>query len=203
MYKLKNVDQNKLDIMNAARELFQKFGIKKTTMDEIASGAKKSKTTIYQYFDNKEDIFFEVIKEETRMMFDKLNLEINKQKNSSDELKTYIKLSISEVKERILLFALLRGEIKLSALEPSKMKNEIDQFEKELVKNIIINGINANEFSKKHKKSAEHIALYIINFVRGLIFQIIFHDEMNKHISNDNQLDHFIDILISGLRSNL
>lgn len=48
---------NRDNILVAAGELFEKKGIGKTTMDEIAKVADYSKSTVYVYFKNKEEIF--------------------------------------------------------------------------------------------------------------------------------------------------
>lgn len=44
------------DILEAARGLFERYGFKKTTMDEIARAAGITKPTIYTYFKGKKDI---------------------------------------------------------------------------------------------------------------------------------------------------
>lgn len=52
---------NRENIVSAARELFEKKGIEKTTMDDIAKHADYSKSTIYVYFRSKEDIYNAIV----------------------------------------------------------------------------------------------------------------------------------------------
>src|SRR5690554_430358 len=47
-------EKMKNSIKKAARELFRRYGYKKTSVNEIAKRAKLSKATIYKYFDGKE-----------------------------------------------------------------------------------------------------------------------------------------------------
>ena len=54
------------DIIPCALTLFMKYGYKKTTVDEIASGARISKKTLYEVFPSKEEILREAIWRETR-----------------------------------------------------------------------------------------------------------------------------------------
>ena len=49
------------EILNGARELFQRFGFKKTTMEDIARQIGKSKSALYYYYKTKEDIFEAVV----------------------------------------------------------------------------------------------------------------------------------------------
>ena len=53
---------SKEKILNAAQKEFMQFGYTKVTVDEVAKSAGVSKKTIYQYFNSKEDIFWEVMK---------------------------------------------------------------------------------------------------------------------------------------------
>lgn len=47
-------------ILDAAKARFERFGVKKTTMDEIAKDIGISKTTVYEHFKSKEDLFVSV-----------------------------------------------------------------------------------------------------------------------------------------------
>ncbi|QDR82949.1 TetR/AcrR family transcriptional regulator [Sporomusa termitida] len=44
-------------ILDKAKERMERFGFKKTTMDEISKDCKISKKTIYEHFNDKEDMF--------------------------------------------------------------------------------------------------------------------------------------------------
>lgn len=54
---------NKDNIIRAAKELFSKQGIERTTMDEIAKKADYSKSTIYVYFKSKDEIYNHILYE--------------------------------------------------------------------------------------------------------------------------------------------
>lgn len=47
-------------ILDAAKARFERFGVKKTTMDEIAKDVGISKKTVYELFKSKEDLFISV-----------------------------------------------------------------------------------------------------------------------------------------------
>ena len=55
-------------IIEAARMLFNKYGFKKVTMDEIAREANVTKRTVYSYFSSKEELFKCIINEELENM---------------------------------------------------------------------------------------------------------------------------------------
>jgi len=61
---MKNDNNQKEIIIAAATTLFSRFGLDKTTMEDIAKAAKKGKSSLYYYFKSKEQVFAEVIKNE-------------------------------------------------------------------------------------------------------------------------------------------
>jgi AcrR family transcriptional regulator len=56
--------EQKAVIITEATKLFSRFGLEKTTMEDIAKAAGKGKSTLYYYFRSKEDVFADVIKAE-------------------------------------------------------------------------------------------------------------------------------------------
>ncbi|NIF06600.1 TetR/AcrR family transcriptional regulator [Chryseobacterium sp. Tr-659] len=54
-------DQLSEQILNAASELYLKYGFKKVTMDDISKAIGKSRTSIYYYFKNREEVFHAVL----------------------------------------------------------------------------------------------------------------------------------------------
>lgn len=57
------IEFNRNNILDIAKTLFQKNGVEKTTMDDIAKKADYSKSTIYVYFKSKEEIFNTIVHE--------------------------------------------------------------------------------------------------------------------------------------------
>jgi AcrR family transcriptional regulator len=56
------LDQDKKEqLLQAAKQLFGRFGYKKTTVDEIAEAAGMSKRTVYEIFESKEKILAELV----------------------------------------------------------------------------------------------------------------------------------------------
>ena len=59
-------------ILKTSQKLFARFGLRKTTVDEIAKLARIGKGTIYHYFKTKEQIFAEIIDKESRYLREKI-----------------------------------------------------------------------------------------------------------------------------------
>ena len=61
MNKAQKTIAKKIQIMDAAISLFSKNGYEKTTIDVIADSLHMAKSTVYLYFESKEDLFMECI----------------------------------------------------------------------------------------------------------------------------------------------
>jgi len=53
--KISDYDEMREHIISAAREIFARYGYRKTTMDDIAASIRRAKSSIYHYFPGKED----------------------------------------------------------------------------------------------------------------------------------------------------
>ena len=63
-------EQKKIQILDAAEELFHSFGVENTSMDHLARRAGVSKRTVYNHFATKDQLFQAIL----QRMFDKLSL---------------------------------------------------------------------------------------------------------------------------------
>ncbi|NEW07495.1 TetR/AcrR family transcriptional regulator [Paenibacillus sp. SYP-B3998] len=73
----KTLDENKeMMIIQSARELFGKFGYKKTTIDDIAQAASIAKGTVYIYFQNKKQLLVRIGMQSLLQSQDKLEQEL-------------------------------------------------------------------------------------------------------------------------------
>ena len=63
--KRKQEERNirKMNIVNGALTVFNKVGIEKTTMDEIANVSGFGKATLYYYFSSKDEVFIEIMEQ--------------------------------------------------------------------------------------------------------------------------------------------
>lgn len=57
-------EETRLEILKNARSLFAAQGVRKTTLDDIASAMHRTKTFIYHYFRNKDDLLGALVKAE-------------------------------------------------------------------------------------------------------------------------------------------
>jgi TetR/AcrR family transcriptional repressor of mexJK operon len=58
---MRTKSKKKLEIIKTAEKRFVRHGLKKTTLDEVARDLRMSKSTLYHYFESKEDIYYQTL----------------------------------------------------------------------------------------------------------------------------------------------
>jgi len=77
-------------IIQAAIEVFSKNGFQNSTISEIATKANVAEGTIYQYFKNKEDLFFSIPVEKTKEFCKELELHLQGINGASDKIRKFV-----------------------------------------------------------------------------------------------------------------
>src|SRR5664280_3335262 len=85
-----NKEEFRKKIIISAGQIFSHFGFKKTTMDEIAKALKMGKSSIYYYFESKEDIFEAVVLYEANILRNELTTARKSVESPIGKMKNYV-----------------------------------------------------------------------------------------------------------------
>jgi AcrR family transcriptional regulator len=119
-------DQIKNTLLQKGREYFIKYGLKKTSVDELVRAAGIAKGSFYKFFDSKEALFFSVHEESERKLRTDLMQRLESAKEPADKLRLFLKNSFLILEEDPLLrVAFGTGEFEnLSGLITSEQYRE-------------------------------------------------------------------------------
>ncbi len=84
-------------IVVAAQRLFSRFGLKKTTVEEIIRLTKIAKGTFYKYFPDKEALFLEVVEKESASLVSTIREEVAKASTSQEKMRMYLLTKIRNI----------------------------------------------------------------------------------------------------------
>lgn len=93
----KKTEAKRQAILDVAAQVFREFGFKGTLMSEIRARLGGSKSTLYNYFPSKEELFFEVVSTSTEAEFDMVHDALALSTDNMDE-------SLKHFGERFLTF---------------------------------------------------------------------------------------------------
>lgn len=86
-------------ILNAAFEVFRENGFSNASVKDIAVKAGLGKGTLYEYFQNKEDLFINVVQAKASSFFEEVNRRMTAKIELQDKLNEIIKITQETVKE--------------------------------------------------------------------------------------------------------
>jgi AcrR family transcriptional regulator len=78
-------------IGKVAMQCFAKYGLDKTTLDDIAKAVGLNKASLYYYYKNKEDIFLEVAIKEGQDFLNALQMKVMEKKGTSQRIAFYLR----------------------------------------------------------------------------------------------------------------
>ncbi len=85
-------------ILEAAKELFGKFGYDKTTLEGICRKTGKAKTSIYYYYDGKRALLKDIVEREFAQMKENLEMLITIDEHlTSAQIRAYLKERINQI----------------------------------------------------------------------------------------------------------
>ncbi|WP_372651312.1 TetR/AcrR family transcriptional regulator [Draconibacterium sp.] len=137
---------SKQQIIEAAGIVFERFGFKKTTMDDIAYAAGKGKSSLYYYFKNKEEVFEAVVAHEAKQLVAEINKAINASHSAVDKLRSYVNIRMKRFVQRGNLATALNDNFLATFSFIEKIRNNYRDFEIEMIAGIINEGIERKEF---------------------------------------------------------
>lgn len=187
------VDNTKDKILSVAGDIFSKFGFYKTTIDEIARAAHKAKGSVYRHFKNKEELFQGVVEKEFQVLRGELIKAINSGISSKEKLTNYIIVRMKTMEQLINFYDALKNDYLNHLNFIEKVREKYDNEEILLIKTILTNGVNNNEFEVD---DVETTAPAIVTALKGLELPFF---TSTKHGKFKKRLEELIKILISGI----
>ncbi|KAA3633667.1 MAG: TetR/AcrR family transcriptional regulator [Bacteroidetes bacterium] len=171
------------EIITQAQALFRQYGLKKTTMDEIAAATGKAKATLYHYFRSKEEVFEAMLDREMKHLRKSVKEKVDAQKGVFKKVETYLNEFFKGIFERANLYRLVSSDV-LNGQKSKAYFKEFFTFEKRYFKRLLEDGLDAGELKSIPREEMDWFAEMFLTGFFGI---------MKHSIEYDTQLtpDHF------------
>lgn len=180
-------------ILQNARGLFARYGLKKTTVDDIAAEARIGKATIYYYFKSKQEIFKTVVERELAILKDAIREAISKEDSPQEKLQAFIFTRISHMQKLVNLYRVTKDIVTellpdLEKIRESHFREEID-----IIKEILTEGVKKKIFRVKR---IQLTALAMVSALKGLEYPWVMD---GKPLDIEKSADALLQILFKGI----
>jgi AcrR family transcriptional regulator len=191
-------DMIRLEILREAQKLFQQFGLRKTTMEDIARAMGKGKSTLYYYYCSKEEIFDAVVMKEMEEVFGNVRQAVEKAVTAEEKLKAFTLTRIKAVQKKVNLYKIVNREMQETVYCMKHLHTEYDIREAKLVKDILSFGIDNGEFLKDISGDLDLLPSVMVSSLRGLERDMF---TENKYAKLESRMESIMSIMIRGLKS--
>ncbi len=182
-------------ILNAAKKLFGRYGLQKTSLDEIARVARVAKATIYNYFGSKDRVYLAVLRREANEIVQKISSSVDQEVLPVNKLIAFARAKFRYMRHAINILNLDREGIEKVLPSAESIRSELFEREVNIIRSILEQGVEKGVFRLNDVPLA---ATGIAHALRGF--------ELNWLIQESEErieyyLDELMNIIFYGLMS--
>jgi len=174
-------------ILNTAKKMFARYGLRKTSMDEMAGMARVAKATIYTYFGSKDQVYLEVLRREANEILEKVIFSVAQKVSPDDKLVTFARAKFQHMRKAVNILNLDREGIDKLLPSAKIIRNEYFEREVGIIQSILKEGVEKHLF---HLNDVLLTARAICHALRGF--------EINWLVQeSDEQIEHYLNELMN------
>lgn len=142
----KTSDGIRENIITAARAFFGKYGLSKTTIDDIAKQANMAKSSLYYYFKSKEEMFIAVVEQEAGIFKAEVADAMTSVNPPHEKLRAYFITRMRLFKELSTFYNVFKDEYIANYGFIQKIRKTYDAYEVDMIKGILSRGVASKVF---------------------------------------------------------
>lgn len=196
MPKIVDYETKKQEIIEKAKEVFAKRGYYNTNLSHISSRCGMGRTTIYQYFKNKDEIFYYSVEDILIDLQEKVEAIIENDSLTFIEKLKKLVFELTSEYEQNYIFVLLAEIWIILKRENNELLSRLRDYTEGLknsINKLIVQGIEAKEIKSI---DSEGMADTIYSFIESFTVQSAFNNDINMQKKLNS-----VNLLIDGLRA--
>lgn len=188
-----NKEEYRKKVIITAGQIFSRYGFKKTTMDEIAKALKMGKSSIYYYFQSKEEIFEAVVLYEANILRNELTTTIKSVESPVEKMKNYVFVRMKAF-EKLSNYYNAIFDKNLDHFEfVENIRSKYDREELAILRLILYHGARRKVFNVVN---SEYTALAVQTTLKGLEVPLFW---KKKEDNIELRLNAVLDVLFNGI----
>jgi AcrR family transcriptional regulator len=186
-------EQYRENIIMSAGQIFRQFGFRKTTMEEIARELKMGKSSIYYYFNSKEEIFEAVVLHEANILRNELTTAIKSVESPIEKMEKYVFVRMKAF-EKLSNYYNAIFDKNLDHFEfIERIREKYDREETAILRLLLYHGVRKKVFNVVN---SEYTALAIQTTLKGLEVPLFW---KKREVNIDQRLNAILNVLFYGI----
>jgi AcrR family transcriptional regulator len=188
-----NKEEFRRKIIISAGHIFSRFGFRKTTMEEIATELKMGKSSIYYYFNSKEEIFEAVVLHEANILRNELTTAIKSVESPIEKMEKYVFVRMKAF-EKLSNYYNAIFDKNLDHFEfIETIREKYDREEIAILRLLLYDGVRKKIFNIEN---SEYTALAIQTTLKGLEVPLFW---KKREVNIDQRLKAILKVLFYGI----
>ena len=183
-------------LIDVARQLFARMGVRNTTMNDIANASQRGRRTLYTYFKSKDEIYQAVVQEELDSIRNSLEKVLNSNLAPDEKLITFIYTRLDAIKDAVSRNGSLRADFFRDIWRVQRERKEFDELDTRMIAQILREGIDKKVFFMPDVEVSATILHYAF---KGLEVPYI-RDAIGTE--RETRIENIRNILFNGLKIN-
>jgi len=180
-------------IIESAKDIFSRFGFRKSTVDDIARSIHKAKSSIYYYFGSKEEIFEEVIRREYTYLKDRLSDALADEDTPEGKLRAYVLTRLRVLLKVSNFYRAITSEYLSYFGLIEKLRKDYVQEEVQVFRGILQEGVEKGVFKIKN---IDITARTVITAMKGLEYEWATTENASEL---EKDVEKILDIVLYGI----
>lgn len=188
-------ENRRREIIEKARELFARHGYRRCTTEDISRECNLTKAALYHYFDNKEDLFAEVISFEAEALLEELKNVVASDVDPVAKLTAYIRTRFGRMQTLANLYGLTSGGSRMVRQLPhvAIAYTRFAEDEVRLLTTLFDEGIEAQVFRSIDRESLIRI---LLASAKGVLFEFVLEEQP---FDINNAINEIVELMCYGL----
>ncbi|WP_118972919.1 TetR/AcrR family transcriptional regulator [Taibaiella koreensis] len=160
-------------ILQAALHLYRKHGLKKVTMDDVSKAIGKSRSSLYYYYKNRDEIFEAVMDTLIRDVINEIEVAVSKAATVADKLRAFCLTKVKTSEDRKAFFSAIEAgmdfdEMSRHAQYMSQVHKRLMAAEATMLKAVLAGGAKSKEIRTLKPKELETLIFVLLGGIRGI-----------------------------------
>jgi len=191
-------------IVATARGLIQHYGLRKTTMDDIARAMGKERTALYYYFPGKKEIVNALVDSEFAAFSHAVHEAVARHTDVAGRLRAYLHARVDQVVQRGAMYEQIMPELRGGGegvpdiFRMGALQFSFNEREERYLADLVSQGVRDKQFQALPQAKIRLLARFILSAVQGCEQDLFMASSRAADLKS--QLDVACDIVIKGLQ---
>lgn len=185
-----------VEILDKAHTLFAKYGLKRTTMEDIAKAMGKSKSSLYYYFEKKQEIFEEIVLRQLKELQREIATSLHAKGTARDKLKGFVDAWFGAMRRKAEIYEAVKLEAYENVDSMDRLRAQFELAGLELIRTIVQEGIREGQIKPFAQEQTDLFAHAFLAMLWWAKFPIFAGHGMHNI---EPQMHTMIDLLMEGM----